>query len=110
MANNADDVMAAYLDAMASLREILSTLGISKKARKAAEDSVKDLTTALGIYNIKKVSERTALLNALIVELGEVVSAAKGDSKIQSTLKTIEGHVGTAKNLVKIAKEELAKS
>ena len=110
MANRTKEVMSTYLKAMASLDEILSSYETTEAERQAAEQSVKDLTTALGVYNIQKVAERTALLNALIVELGEVTAAAKAGSKIQQTLTAIEGHVQKAKDLAKIAKEELETS
>ena len=99
------EVTKTYLDSVEILQHTIRT-SRNKAARKAARASVTDLSIQFGHYQLDKIAGRTALLNALIVELGEVIDAVKVNP-IGESLDKLAGISDTAKKLLDEGKKKL---
>ena len=105
MATNATKVTQSYLKAVAELERIIETAETEEQID-TAQKSLNDLTVMLGTFSVQQIEGRTALLNGLIVELGEVIGAVQSNP-IGNSLDTLTNILGTAKELLKEEKKNL---
>ncbi len=97
------DIVNQYLEGIAAVKAVLSNPEASKDEKKAARQSLNDLTIMLGRFHTGNVEGRSALLLGLIHELREVTDRIQPNSPIAGVLDKITKVAGTATEL--LAKE-----
>lgn len=107
MTGKSKEIKKTYDDALAKLQAVLFAQDASKAEKKAAKQSLNDLTAAMLAQNLKTVEGRTALLSALIVELQEITASIEVDSKIVGIAKDLTGLLDQAKEIFKEEKKKL---
>ena len=99
MPANANSIMESYRAAAEEIRKVLDSFTATRAQKDAAEASLADLTTALGMHSVEKVEGRTALLTALIVELSGIIEKIRVNP-IGDVLGRLNGILETASRVL----------
>lgn len=97
------DIVNEYLNGIAAVKEVLSNPAASKAEKKAALQSLDDLTIMLGRFHTGNVEGRSALLLGLIHELRQVTDEIRPNSPIAGVLDKLTKVAAAAGKL--LAKE-----
>lgn len=103
----ASDVNDAYLESVTALRSVMLSDNATNDEKNAAQDSLRDITTMHGMYNIQQVEGRTAMLKSLIVELEQVIDNASYNP-INTAMQALDQHIQKARDLYSQAKADLS--
>ena len=105
--SNTKAIKDTYDDSLLEIQKVLFSQEATPEQKEVAKQSLKDLTTALLLHNLRTIEGRTAILSALIVELQEVINSVQIENPLNTIAADLTIVIKGAKDLFKKEKEQM---